>query len=82
MVFQLKNSLKRRNRCQCWLRSRFWGLLKCFVIGIGVKSSKERSKSFIEQFIKDSTALSELNKAWFSFLSAVESSGIEGAIKN
>jgi hypothetical protein len=82
MVFQSKNSLKRRNRCQCWLRSRFWGLSEWFVIEIGVKSGKERSKSFTEQSVKDSIASSELNKAWFSFLSAIKSSGIEGAIKH
>jgi hypothetical protein len=52
------------------------------VIEIGVKSGKERSKSFIEQSIKDSIDLSELNKASFSFLSAVESSRIEGVIKH
>jgi hypothetical protein len=82
MVFQLKNSLKRRNGCQCWLRSRFWGLTECFVIEIDVKSDKGRSKSFTEQSVKDSIVSSELNKAGFSFLSAVESSGIEGAIKH
>jgi hypothetical protein len=51
------------------------------VIEIGVKSGKGRSKSFTEQSVKDSIALSELNKALFSFWSAVELSGIEGAIK-
>jgi hypothetical protein len=41
--------------------------MECFVIGIGVKSGKERSKSFTEQFVKDSIASLELNKALFSF---------------
>jgi hypothetical protein len=36
------------------------------VIGIGVKSDKEQSKSFIEHFVKDSIASSELNKAYLA----------------
>ena len=48
--------------------------------GIGVKSGKGRSKSLISQSKKDSEASSKLNKSLLSFLSAVESSEIEGAI--
>ena len=52
------------------------------MIGIDVKLDKGRSKSLISQSKKDSVASSELNKSLFSFLSVVESSGIEGAILN
>jgi hypothetical protein len=52
------------------------------VIGISVKSERGRSESLISQLINDSGASSKLNKSLFSFLSAVESSGIEGAIFN
>jgi hypothetical protein len=45
-----------------------------------VKSDRELSKSWISQSLNDSIASSRVNKALFSFLSAVESSGIEGAI--
>jgi hypothetical protein len=59
---------------------RFQSLLECFIIEIDVKSGKEQSKSFIKQSIKDSIALSELNQAFFNFLSALELLRIEGAI--
>jgi hypothetical protein len=52
------------------------------VTGIGVKSGRGRNKSLISQSKNNSEASSELNKSLFSFLSAVESSGIEGAIFN
>ena len=52
------------------------------MIGISIKSGKEQSKSLISQSINDSKASSELDKSLFSFLSAVESSEIEGAIFN
>jgi hypothetical protein len=52
------------------------------VIGISVKLERGQSKSLISQLINNSRASSELNKSLFSFLSAVESSGIEGAIFN
>jgi hypothetical protein len=45
-----------------------------------VKSERERIKLLISQFKNDSEASSELNKSLFGFLSAVESSGIKGAI--
>lgn len=45
-----------------------------------MKSGKGCSKSLISQSKKDSAASSELNKSLFSFLSAVESFGIEGTI--
>ena len=61
---------------------RFWGRPEWILIRINIKSGKECSKSLISQSKKDSAASSELNKSLFSFLSAVESSGIEVAIFN
>jgi hypothetical protein len=52
------------------------------VTGIGVKSKRGRNKSLISQSKNNSKASSELNKSLFSFLSAAELSGIEGAMFN
>jgi hypothetical protein len=52
------------------------------VTGISVKLKKGRNKSLISQSKNSSEASSELNKSLFSFLSALESSGIKGAIFN
>jgi hypothetical protein len=58
------------------------GLPLCCLIKIGVKSGKGRNNSSIKQFLNCSEASSKPKKAWFSFQSAVESFGIEGAIFN
>jgi hypothetical protein len=49
-------------------------------IEIGVNFERGRNKSSKEQFLNNSAASSELNKALSCFWSAVESSGIKGAI--
>jgi hypothetical protein len=50
------------------------------LIEISVKLESRRNKSLISQSLNTSIALKELNKALFNFLSAIESSEIEGAI--
>ena len=79
IVSQLEKSLKSRKRCQCLSLRRFKERPEWILIEIDVKSDKKRNKSLISQSKKDSAASSELNKSLFSFLSAVESSGIEEA---
>jgi hypothetical protein len=75
-----KNSLKRCNGCQNLLILRFCGFPGCKLIEIGLKCGKGRSKSLISQSLNNSIASSELNRALLSLRSAIESSGIEGAI--
>lgn len=77
IVSQLKNSLKRRNRCQCWLILIFWGFPEWIAMGINEKSGIKCNKSSILQFKNNSAASLKLNKTLFSSLSAVELSGIE-----
>ncbi len=81
IVFQLKNNWNRAKECQYLLRSRFRGWPAWDFIEIGSKLGKERRISEIGRFWKFSAASSGGIKKLFSFLSAVESLGIEGAIK-
>jgi hypothetical protein len=80
IISQLKNSLKRRNRCQYLLILRFCGFPECKLIEIGLKCGIERSKSLISQSLNNFIASSELNRALLSLRLAIESSRIEGAI--
>jgi hypothetical protein len=52
------------------------------VTEISVKLGRGRNKSLISQSKNNFKTSSELNKSLFSFLSAVESSRIEGIIFN
>ena len=75
---QLKNSWNRARGCQCWLLGRFWGSERCSTIGIGWKSGKRQRISLIGRPLKCSSASSGGIRSLSSWVSTVESSGIDG----